>query len=167
MLKLYECEAEVEQAQDAEKARKKREFIKQFETLKAAVIVPVMREIGGLLKSAGHDYRIEEKPEFSDLNGIPQLGIVEMEIILGRLKDSTLMPPHPVCYSCFASYDWRVVTGTRPAGGTHSVLPIAEYMVHQLTAELVEDQIMSLLEKTLSGAKEPVRLERRYGLRGA
>jgi hypothetical protein len=160
LVEKYECEAEEVLALDAEKARKKQKFLQEFELLKAEAIIPVMKEIGGFLKAAGHDYRIQEKPEFYDLDGTPRLGIVEMEIIPGRLKDSTLRSPNEVCYSCVASHDGKVITGTRPAGGTHKVQPIAEYTIDQLSAGLVEDQIMNLLETTLSGVDEPVRFER-------
>jgi hypothetical protein len=159
MVAQYECETEAERAEDAEKARKKLEFIQEFEQLKSKMIIPVMKEIGSFLKTAGHDYRIEDKPAFNDRNGIPQLGMVEIEIIPGRPKNSTMRSPDPVCYSCVANYDGKIVTGTRDAGGTHNVQIIAEYTMEQLSAGLVEDQIMSLLERTLGVSKESTRLQ--------
>ncbi len=159
MVAQYECETEAERAEDAEKARKKLEFIQEFEQLKSKMIIPVMKEIGNFLKTAGHDYRIEDKPAFNDRSGIAQLGMVEMEIIPGRPRNPAIRSPDPVCYSCVANYDGKIVTGTRDAGSTHNVQIIAEYTMEQLSAGLVEDQIMSLLEKTLGGSKERTRLQ--------
>jgi hypothetical protein len=158
MVMQYEVDAETERVEDAAKEKRKQEFIQEFERLKAVVIIPVMKEIGRFLKTAGHDYRIEDKPEFNDRNGIHQLGMVEMEIIPGRPRNPAMRSLDPVCYSCVANYAWKIATGTRSAGNTHNVQVIAEYTVDKLSAGLVEDQIMSLLEKTLGGSKESTRL---------
>ena len=106
-------------------------FLSQFDEIQEKIILPIMQDIGEVIKTHGHDYRISPEP-----------GRIVMEIFPGGHKSSI----SSIAFSASESSDQVSIHGTvaRPRGGVTSG-PRGEVQRGQFAKDTVEEEIMKLL----------------------
>jgi len=125
-----------------------------FGQLRTAVIRPLMEDIGTVLQQRGHDYKIVEKDALPDASGTLQDGMISMYMFPSRSGvPSTTRALGHVPHIAFRPdpYWRRIIVHTRNVTSPYGGLPgeQREYALSQMTAALVEKEILQVVEGML------------------
>jgi len=125
-----------------------------FGQLRTAVIRPLMEDIGTVLQKRGHAYTIVEKDASPDAPGTLQDGMIAMYMFPSRSgAPSTTGALGHVPHIAFRSdpYWRRIIVHTRNVTPPYGGLPgeQREYALAQMTAALVEKELLQVVEGML------------------
>jgi hypothetical protein len=131
------------------------ELLNSFGQLRQKVIRPVMEDIGAVLKTHGHDYKIVEEDASTDDQGKQKDALISMYIFpsgAGAKATTIELCNFPRISFSPDSYWRRVIVHssnmTPTRGGSSGGR--GEYSVSQVTSELVEKELVKLLEEVLN-----------------
>lgn len=125
-----------------------------FGQLRTAVIRPLMEDIGTVLQQRGHDYTIVEKDASPDAPGTLQDGMIAMYMFPSRsgAPSTTRALGHGPHIAFRSDPYWRrIIVHTRHVTPPYGGLPgeQREYALAQMTAALVEQEILQVVEGML------------------
>jgi hypothetical protein len=141
------------QAQKTKTAQE--ELLKSFGQLRTEVIRPIMEDIGTVLKTRGHDYKIVEEDVSTDAQGTQKDVMISMYIFPSRAgahattRELLQFPrisfrPDP--------YWRRIIVHTSNVTLTYDGLSggRGEYSIAQITSEFVEKELVQIVEGILN-----------------
>jgi hypothetical protein len=143
----------MKQAQETQTAQE--ELLQSFGQLRTAVIRPIMEDIGTVLQTRGHDYKIVEEDVSTDAPGTQQDVMISMYIFPSRAgaPSTTRELLHFPRISFRSDPYWRrIIVQTSNVTLTYGGLSggRGEYSISQVTAEFVEKELVQIVEGILN-----------------
>jgi len=130
-------------------------FLEQFAAKAKSTIRPAMEAIGELLKTRGHDYEICERSEALEDDGRRQAALIEFRVYTKGQRPSYSDEQHcpHVAFIADAKNIVHVFESTLMPDRGGSAGGAGEYDLHKVTAALVEEHIVTVLEKSFKGRR--------------
>jgi hypothetical protein len=155
VLDRYDEEQSGAKKQARETKTEQEELLKSFGQLRTKVIRPIMEDIGTVLKTRGHDYRIVEEDASTDEQGTLKDVMISMYIFPSHSgeKSTTSDLLHFPHISFKSDPSWRrIIVYTNNMTRAYGVLPEVhrEYSISQITSALVEKELIQIVEGILN-----------------
>ena len=154
VLDRYDEEQSGAKKQAQETKTEQEELFQSFGQLRTEVIRPIMEDIGTVLQTRGHDYKIVEEDVSTDAPGTQKDVMISMYIFPSRAgaPSTTRELLHFPRISFRSDPYWRrIIVHTRHVTPPYGGLPgeQREYALAQMTAALVEQEILRVVEGML------------------
>jgi hypothetical protein len=141
------------QAQETQTAQE--ELLQSFGQLRTEVIRPIMEDIGTVLQTRGHDYKIVEEDVSTDAPGTQQDVMISMYIFpshAGAPSTTRELLHFPRISFRSDPYWRRIIVQTSNVTLTYGGLSggRGEYSISQVTSEFVEKELVQIVEGILN-----------------
>jgi len=138
-----------------EKEKRKTEhelYLEKFRKIADEIIKPVMQEIGSVLQSKGHEYKISQIEEAKEKSGRPIHERIKMEIYPEGEPPNYINLDFPILSfvvdTCVNEVSTHVSTMMPNHGGYSKEK--SKYKLSEITKEVVEEEIVSLITTSFS-----------------
>lgn len=140
------------QAKKTQEKAEQDEFVKEFMRLKKEVIWPAIVDVGNQLNEYKHDFHVSEENEFVDATANFQPASITLNIYPSSL-DKSMYKPESTPYISFIANRYAkkigIMVSTMMPGEGGAIGSHGEYESSQISRELVEKEIVSVLKNTL------------------
>ena len=155
VLNRYDEEQSGAKKQAQETKTEQEGLLQSFGQLRTEVIRPIMEDIGTVLKTRGHDYKIVEEDISTDEQGTQKKVMISMYIFPSRAgaQATTRELLHFPHISFKPDPYWRrIIIHTRNVTLTYGGLSggRGEYSISQITSEFVEKELVQIVEEILN-----------------